>query len=56
LSEGDLESLLVKLDKEVSWVKLTREPITAPMLKITQNQEMYRPLLCSGGYDIMIEP
>lgn len=36
--------------------KLTKPPITAPMLKIPQNQAKYRPFWPSLGYEIMIVP
>jgi hypothetical protein len=35
---------------------LTTLPITAPRLKISQKRAIYRPLSCSGGYDIIIAP
>lgn len=55
LSQGNLEVLLANL-KRLAKQQLTKEPMTAPKLKIIQNHEIYRPLLASGGYDIMRAP
>ena len=55
-SERYLRSTLAFYVGDAEKHQLTRLPITAPRLKIAQNQEMYRPLVFSGGYDIIIAP